>query len=684
MTLLTTSTTAVPSWILRFRFQGKVTSISNNLIGPDTKMIQLKQFLTNEKGRICYGIAPTQLRFRGGFPPRVIQLNDDDPISKNSLIRNKDMLHVELIDNNGNRIPIASPSSNNNKNNNNKRTTLSSSSSPSINNKNNNNGKKESIPFSRSTRERKPSERQYMLPPDEKKSNKRKRASSKKKTIGNNNSPFNKNNKKKVGVYTLNGGGSSSSSSGKKTSTKKKWRGMKWRGRRIGIAGEEDATAKLVSALTPGNSKDPIGQFFRFATKSAVRKQYDITRANNRFKSILLNEYEIKEDQNSRTLGDSSGNNESISVRLKVRFKKGPRSWEEEDVDAIPRDALKVLVLEILREQGDAGKELLKPHLMAEVSPRTFWSIVHFYGRDIPLALKTMCPGVDFKFLNERAKKFSEKALIHQQRMKEKEERARERLKKKLEREKKKLEKEARKDLEERNASNGNVGSSSSSSGNNNNNNDNTNDNDEKVTTTTTTITTTTTTTATDSATTNNNAKQPIIPASPSNNNNNNVSSPNVGKSSTIENPMLLFLKPDMIKVLSNACEINNIEELADGDVEEIFDDLEDSDDFDSSKITQDQVSAWVDRAREESLIYIMATLLNIETDHPLLTILASNGIIAPRDLSVYKAVDLHAKLKLDSVSVEDIENWRVKAWAILGKKPWLAEYFHMDNVQKN
>ena len=34
--------------------------------------------------------------------------------------------------------------------------------------------------------------------------------------------------------------------------------------------------------------------------------------------------------------------------------------------------------------------------------------------------------------------------------------------------------------------------------------------------------------------------------------------------------------------------------------------------------------------------------------------------------------------------AVEDIENWRIKAWAILGSKPWLAEYFHMDNVPKN
>ena len=127
-------TALVGSWTLRFRFQGKVSSIPN-LIGPDTKYIQLKQLLT-EKGNVCFGIDPNQLRFRGGFPPRVIQLSDNESISKNNLIRNKDMLHVELIDNNGNRIPVASPngsnsssggSSNNNdgkRNNNNNRTTI--------------------------------------------------------------------------------------------------------------------------------------------------------------------------------------------------------------------------------------------------------------------------------------------------------------------------------------------------------------------------------------------------------------------------------------------------------------------------------------------------------------------------------------------------------------------------------
>ena len=73
----------VQGWTLRFRFQGKVSSFADNLIGPDTKVSQLKQLLT-AKGHICHGIAPSQLRFRGGFPPRILSLKDDDAISKNS------------------------------------------------------------------------------------------------------------------------------------------------------------------------------------------------------------------------------------------------------------------------------------------------------------------------------------------------------------------------------------------------------------------------------------------------------------------------------------------------------------------------------------------------------------------------------------------------------------------------
>merc|ERR1711991_654958 len=129
------------------------------------------------------------IRFRGGFPPRVIQLNDSDPISKDGLIRNNDMLHIELVDCHGNRISAASPSGN---------TTASCATKTNVNTKktariinaahlaqNNKSPRmktdeewlpesigdrsqpKQNIPLRRSSRERKPSERQYMLPPDD-------------------------------------------------------------------------------------------------------------------------------------------------------------------------------------------------------------------------------------------------------------------------------------------------------------------------------------------------------------------------------------------------------------------------------------------------------------------------------------------------------------------------------------
>ena len=299
-------------------------------------------------------------------------------------------------------------------------------------------------------------------------------------------------------------------------------------------------------------------------------------------------------------------------------------------------------------------KRTLKPHLMAEVSPRTFWSIVYFYGRDIPLALKTMCPDVNFQFLNERAKKLSEKALIHQQRMKEKAERARERLNKKIQREKNKRELEARNILKEKENGDGIITAEG---------------NPLPILSTNDGETVRHASTSSSSA----NDGNPVASSSTS-----------TGQRLRSVDAMSSFLAPAEICMLSKVCDINDVEALANGDVEEIFDDIEDADEQSIPNITQDKISSWIERAREESLVYIMSRILAIDINHPLMTILASNGVIAPRDLSVYKAVDLHSKLRVDSVSVEDIEGWRTKAWTELGTKPWLAEYFHVDNVAKN
>ena len=69
----------------------------------------------------------------------------------------------------------------------------------------------------------------------------------------------------------------------------------------------------------------------------------------------------------------------------------------------------------------------------------------------------------------------------------------------------------------------------------------------------------------------------------------------------------------------------------------------------------------------------------------PLLTVLAGSGIVAPRDLTVYKPHTLFDKLNLgdDGPTVEEIDAWRNKAWEILGQRPWLGEYFHAANASR-
>ena len=148
-----------------------MSSFADNLIGPDTKVSQLKQLLT-AKGHICHGIAPSQLRFRGGFPPRILSLEDEDAISKNSVIRNKDMLLIELVDNSGNRIPMAPAAATVRRNN----TATTSSTKSSLSHTTNT---KETVALRRSKRERKPSERQYVLAPEEHTRSKKKKAEAK-------------------------------------------------------------------------------------------------------------------------------------------------------------------------------------------------------------------------------------------------------------------------------------------------------------------------------------------------------------------------------------------------------------------------------------------------------------------------------------------------------------------------
>jgi hypothetical protein len=570
-----------------------------------------------------------------------------EPIGHNNTIRNKDMLHVEVVDSKGKRVPVAvpaAPARRKSRPSGRPTTVVEDTGAAGIT------PPATSTPpppnVRRSARERAPVDyraieiaAQKALNGGKKKKKRKASATAVKK------SPSNTPSSKKRGIFTLGGGPGTPSSSSKRPRSLRRGMG---KGRRVGIAGQQEAGERIAAAMaTPAkDSDDPLNKFFRFAMKSAVRKQYDITRANNRFKSVLSGDYDIRVNQDVRRLGTSSsadgaGGNEAVI--LNVRFKKGPRSWEEEQVDAVSKVALAVLVKGVLEQQGDNGKELLKPHRMAEVSARTFWSIVRHYGPNIPLALSEICPEVDFSFLSARAKRLSEKALINLERAKARELRLQElrskRAAKDLEKAKKALEADSK----------GKAGGGTASSG--------------------------AGAPATSSA---------AAPAS------------EPGPTGLPEHQQELhFLSPGEIGALNDECDVQTTEQLADADANEVFDELSDCGEAAKLGITLSSVVEWIETAREEQLLPIMARIVgpssgtsddgggSVAFSGPLLTILAANGVIAPRDLTVYKPQDLHDKISTPSISVSDIEEWRNKAWAVLAHKTWLAEYFHVDNSRE-
>jgi hypothetical protein len=420
--------------------------------------------------------------------------------------------------------------------------------------------------------------------------------------------------------------------------------------RRLAMGGsQQEVGESLVDAMRTG-SNDPLSKFFRYATQSAVRKQYDVTRANNRFKSVLSGDYAIRKNEDTRRLGDGTTSGDDHShVALKVRFKVGMRTWEEEDVELITADALQALVRGIVAGQGESGKELLKPHRMSEVSARTFWSIVFHYGPDISAALRTMCPEIDFSFLTARAKRLTEKALKHIAMNEARLERLKQRKAKEAVRALKKAEAALQ-------AKTGETESSGSSS---------------KETACTTVE---------------EHAPDPeVTPFS-----------------------WTSFLDAEVIAALAAASDIVEMGQLADvDDAEELFEDL--SDELGAEKctahtVTLAAVKEWIETAREESLLPLMEHIIRSLSDgaseskkgatkswrqggslQPLLTVLAGNGIVAPRDLTVYKPHTLFDKLNLGDggPTVEEIDAWRNKAWEILGQRPWLSEYFHAANASQ-
>ncbi|RLN88212.1 hypothetical protein BBJ28_00008522 [Nothophytophthora sp. Chile5] len=175
------------------------------------------------------------------------------------------------------------------------------------------------------------------------------------------------------------------------------------RTRAINLSSKEDVELSLANAVS-GRSKGREGKFFRAATKSAVEHQYEMTLANARLRAALSNKFEVQELTTTRRADGSA-------VQMTVRFKETPRKWKEETVDLLKPDELQAIVKYVLLSGGEAGREMLKPFNMAQVSTRVFWSIARLYGGDVAVGLAELVPDEDWSFLDTRTRAMSEKAM---------------------------------------------------------------------------------------------------------------------------------------------------------------------------------------------------------------------------------------------------------------------------------
>ncbi|RQM18262.1 hypothetical protein DD237_000033 [Peronospora effusa] len=175
------------------------------------------------------------------------------------------------------------------------------------------------------------------------------------------------------------------------------------RSRAVHLTSKEGVEISLVNAVS-GQSNDRATKFFRAATKNAVEHQYELTLATSRLNAALSRNFEIEELSNSRRADGSA-------AKLRVRFKETSRKWKEETVDLLKTNELQAILKYVLLSGGEAGREMLKPFNMAQVSTRVFWSIAHMYDGDVAIGLADLVPDEDWSFLDTRTRVMSEKAI---------------------------------------------------------------------------------------------------------------------------------------------------------------------------------------------------------------------------------------------------------------------------------
>ena len=148
---------------------------------------------------------------------------------------------------------------------------------------------------------------------------------------------------------------------------------------------QDDVATALISS-TSGN-KGNISKFLRKAMKGAVMKSYEVSRAQVRVSSVVSGDYTFTKDNNVNiaggvVLGGGTSNRRMYTVSYGKGI-EGRGRYTDQGVEIIEWDVLKSTIETVYNapseedDESHNGREMLRPSVMAQMSPRMFWSLIY-------------------------------------------------------------------------------------------------------------------------------------------------------------------------------------------------------------------------------------------------------------------------------------------------------------------
>jgi len=160
-------------------------------------------------------------------------------------------------------------------------------------------------------------------------------------------------------------------------------------------ASESQLAAEMMAGMAPGKSNNPL----RVSLKAARQQQSAIELASARLFAAMAGTYSFHEKQVGMM-----GSGRSVTI-IEVRWTRDGKD-QSEVIPNWPVQVVSGIVGVTLQDTDATVRSNIKPHNMACVSPRMFWSIVR-HGQVGPnktfeAALKQLVPDQDWAVLLSR------------------------------------------------------------------------------------------------------------------------------------------------------------------------------------------------------------------------------------------------------------------------------------------